>query len=383
MKLRPYNPDRDFEIIKHWISDERTHAMWCANRTEFPLERNSFDELLEDVSSRCGDSPYVAVNESDKPVGFFCYSLNRDTNEGMLKFVMVDPDKRGIGIGKELIRRAVQYAFDVTKAGAVQLMVFTENNRAKKCYESVGFRERHTDPDAFHYLNESWGRCNMVIENKQCTDQSDNPWKEISLDDYENHMSLDSVKQLQTMNAMMKDQFESYPVETAMILGVAGGNGLEHIDPAKYKRVYGVDINEEYLSAVSERYAGLSDILECLCVDLVSDFDRLPQAQLVIANLLIEYIGYPAFQRAISVTEPKYVSCIIQINTDEGKWVSDSPYLHAFDGLDAIHHQMEEDALSAAMNEIGYQRIFLETRELPNGKALVRVDFQINPSLSG
>ena len=44
---------------------------------------------------------------------------------------------------------------------------------------------------------------------------------------------------------MMKDQFESYPVETAMILGVAGGNGLEHIDPAKYKRVYGVDINEE------------------------------------------------------------------------------------------------------------------------------------------
>ena len=27
-----------------------------------------------------------------------------------------------------------------------------------------------------------------------------NPWEEISLDDYENHMSLDSVKQLQTMN---------------------------------------------------------------------------------------------------------------------------------------------------------------------------------------
>ena len=26
-----------------------------------------------------------------------------------------------------------------------------------------------------------------------------NPWEEISLNDYENHMSLDSVKQLQTM----------------------------------------------------------------------------------------------------------------------------------------------------------------------------------------
>ena len=32
-----------------------------------------------------------------------------------------------------------------------------------------------------------------------------NPWNEIKLDDYENHMSLDSVNQLQTMNAMMKE----------------------------------------------------------------------------------------------------------------------------------------------------------------------------------
>ena len=167
IELRAYNPDKDFDTIKYWISDERTHALWCANRTEFPLERSSFDDLLEDVSVRCGDAPYVVTDENDKPIGFFCFSLNNDTNEGMLKFVMVDPDKRGIGLGKEMVCRAVRYAFDVTKADSVQLMVFTENNRAKKCYESVGFRERHTDPDAFRYMDESWGRCNMVIEKDQ------------------------------------------------------------------------------------------------------------------------------------------------------------------------------------------------------------------------
>ncbi len=32
----------------------------------------------------------------------------------------------------------------------------------------------------------------------------ENPWKEISLADYENHMKLDSVMQLQVMNEMMK-----------------------------------------------------------------------------------------------------------------------------------------------------------------------------------
>lgn len=203
-----------------------------------------------------------------------------------------------------------------------------------------------------------------------------NPWEEIRLDDYENHMRLDSVRQLQTMNAIMKMQFEVYPVETAMVLGVAGGNGLEHIRTDKYCIVYGVDVNEAYLHAASERYAELSDVLTLLHLDLVQDSERLPQAELLIANLLIEYIGYEAFRKAVLQSAPEYVSCVIQINMDENSWVSDSPYLHAFDGLDAIHHQVEEKALAAAMGEIGYVEILREAERLPNGKALVRVDFR-------
>lgn len=34
---------------------------------------------------------------------------------------------------------AVLYAFHITMVNAVQLNVFPENIRAKKCYESVGF----------------------------------------------------------------------------------------------------------------------------------------------------------------------------------------------------------------------------------------------------
>ena len=80
-----------------------------------------------------------------------------------------------------------------------------------------------------------------------------NPWKEIDLADYENHMKLDNVMQLQTMNSMMKNQFGDYLVSTAMVLGIAGGNGLEHVSPDKYETVFGVDINEDYLRVVSER----------------------------------------------------------------------------------------------------------------------------------
>ena len=202
-----------------------------------------------------------------------------------------------------------------------------------------------------------------------------NPWEEISLDDYENHMSLDSVRQLQVMNALMKEQFEAYPVHTAMVLGVAGGNGIEHVRPEKYRAVYCVDINEEYLQAVQERYAG-QPAVQCLRADLTEEADRLPDAELVIANLLIEYIGYPAFISVIRKVNPEYVSCVIQINTDEKNWVSDSPYLHAFDGLDRVHHQMEEGALTAAMEGIGYAGILRTAEALPNGKALVRLDYR-------
>ena len=116
--------------------------------------------------------------------------------------------------------------------------------------------------------------------------------------------------------------------------------------------------------------------LECLRIDLTAEPEKLPETQLLIADLLIEYIGYPAFQRAVLQSAPDYVSCVIQINTDAESWVSDSPYLHEFDGLDAVHHQMDAAALTDAMHEIGYADVLTETESLPNGKALVRIDFE-------
>lgn len=203
-----------------------------------------------------------------------------------------------------------------------------------------------------------------------------NPWEEITLETYEKHMSLDSVQQLQALERMMQKQFTDYHTETAMILGIAGGNGLRSVRKEQYRKVYGIDINEHYLRAVRERYPQLSGVLECLRIDLTDDAEKLPQVQLVIADLLIEYIGYAAFQRAVQQAAAEYVSCVIQINTDAAQWVSESPYLHAFDGLDAVHHQMEPSALTAAMRGIGYQNILTESEALPNGKALLRLDYR-------
>ncbi|WP_242848127.1 hypothetical protein [Ruminococcus sp. HUN007] len=116
-----------------------------------------------------------------------------------------------------------------------------------------------------------------------------------------------------------------------------------------------------------------------VCADLSEVNLKLPYADLLVANLLIEYIGYECFQNAVKTVHPKYVSCIIQINKDTS-FVSDSPYLHVFDRLDEIHHQIQEDELAGAMQKIGYISGTTDVYDLPNGKKLVRLDF-INSAL--
>lgn len=69
---------------------------------------------------------------------------------------------------------------------------------------------------------------------------------------------------------------------------------------------------------------------------------------------------------------------MIQINETTKEWVSDSPYIHAFDGLDSVHCQMEEDALTNAMIKNGYKPVKKTADDLPNGKRLVRLDYEKN-----
>ena len=74
------------------------------------------------------------------------------------------------------------------------------------------------------------------------------------------------------------------------------------------------------------------------------------------AKKVQKFPGYECFKKVVAVTKPIYVSCIIQINVDDS-FVSDSPYLHAFDGLGTVHHQMAEQELQNSMNEIDSQRL--------------------------
>lgn len=168
MDIREYDGEKDFDVIKDWITDRRGHALWCADRLSFPLFRDEFDRLLSDEYGRFGNKAYIACS-GGRNVGFFCISHISGNSEAMLKFVMVDPDERGRGIGTEMLKMSVSYAFGVLGADSVRLCVFSANAAARRCYEKAGFAEIHTDLAAFAFGEETWDRCIMQILRKDTT----------------------------------------------------------------------------------------------------------------------------------------------------------------------------------------------------------------------
>jgi RimJ/RimL family protein N-acetyltransferase len=56
-------------------------------------------------------------------------------------FVIVDDAQRGKGYGKQMLRLAAKYAFEIFGAEKITLGVFDNNDSAYGCYKAVGFEE--------------------------------------------------------------------------------------------------------------------------------------------------------------------------------------------------------------------------------------------------
>lgn len=186
-------------------------------------------------------------------------------------------------------------------------------------------------------------------------------------------MGLETVGQLQALSRIMKEQFERFPeASTVAVLGVAGGNGLKHCC-GRFEEVYGIDINEEYLSACQERYGPMLDErLKLLNMDLTKAEVELPPVDLVIADLVIEYLGVKAF--CAKICQTKYVSCVIQRPDAKLDFVSTSPYQQSFQSIGKLHQDVDRRSLVKGLDGQGYELVSEEIIQLPNGKSFHRID---------
>ncbi|MBU3217717.1 methyltransferase type 11 (plasmid) [Clostridium estertheticum] len=205
----------------------------------------------------------------------------------------------------------------------------------------------------------------------------DNPWKEIDLKIYEEHMSSGQVCQLQTLNKITKEQLQDNCHTYVGFVGVCGGNGLENIDIEETKKVYAIDINQKYLNNCKERYMNMGDTLDLICEDLTDKNFQFPYTNLLICNLIIEFIGETEFVAIIDKNKINIdvISCIIQKNNNNS-FVSNSKNNSQLEPILSIHHDINEYRLKEAFSIIKFNCIKHKRYMLPDGKEFIRMDFK-------
>jgi RimJ/RimL family protein N-acetyltransferase len=76
--------------------------------------------------------------------------MRTDPGHSWLGHLLIDPARRGTGLGSRLTNELVRWAFDLGGAGRLSLVVFPENLPAVACYHRCGFQLRGEETQQFN-----------------------------------------------------------------------------------------------------------------------------------------------------------------------------------------------------------------------------------------
>ena len=195
------------------------------------------------------------------------------------------------------------------------------------------------------------------------------PWLNIPLADYEGHMSAPEVGQLRVLSELFAEALGGSCPESVAILGIAGGNGLEHVDPHVTRRVVGFDINPRYLETARQRH-GRRLNLELHCVDLGQPGLKLAPVPWVHAALIFEHAGAGrCLENALDLVAPGgTLSVVLQLPSDSAADVAATPYA-SMQTLAGHFSLIDPEWLGSVLARSGFTLKQQSRRSLPAGKA--------------
>ncbi len=142
IELKRYQ-QKDAAVICSWITDEKSLYQWSADKIGiFPITEHHLNDAYAPMIRSDRFIPLSAFDDNGNLVGHLCirYPNENDDRTVRFGFVIVAPVLRGYGNGKKILQRAMDYAKNILHASKITLGVFTNNDRARYCYEAVGFR---------------------------------------------------------------------------------------------------------------------------------------------------------------------------------------------------------------------------------------------------
>lgn len=202
-----------------------------------------------------------------------------------------------------------------------------------------------------------------------------NPWLHIPLEDYELHMSHHLVGQSTLLNALTKKYLAAIKPEDVIFLGIAGGNGLEHIDNQITKSVFGIDINQDYLDTAYKRYKESILTLQLVNLDITQHSERICKADLIWAALVLEYTGIDKALAFCSNNIRKEGHLVISIQSNNNKQTVSPTGIESVKKAGEIFSIVDPELLTSKTLENGYKLMGKEENILPNGKSIITFHF--------
>lgn len=203
-----------------------------------------------------------------------------------------------------------------------------------------------------------------------------NPWTQIELASYIRHMSGTGVLQFQMLNQIFSEQYRQYLPTRLMVLGITEGNGLEHVQQSVTSDVYGVDVNGAYLDECQKHYGQTVNHLHLSELDLNQDIITGVTVDLILANLVLEYIDLLRFfQQILAVSHPNTVVSVVIQQNNGNHFVSDSQE-RGLNVLESFHHAVSPESFIHTLNQRGYRVLLERQYDLPHNKQFIRVDFK-------
>lgn len=162
--LVPFTED-DFDRLIGWVGSAEEMMRWTADAFAYPLTRERLRRHLRESAASGVRRIYKAVDaESGQVTGHIELGAIDPRNRSLrLARVLVDPARRGRGVGEAMVRAALGVAFGEMGMHRVELGVFDFNAGAIACYERAGFRRDGVRRESLSTPGGYWSEVIMSI----------------------------------------------------------------------------------------------------------------------------------------------------------------------------------------------------------------------------
>ena len=163
IELTPFERS-DFERLVGWMPTADSFMQWTGLVFTFPLSQDQLEKHLSYAEKHPNKRKIWKAVKCDKVVGHIeLDNIYDHDRKASLCRVLVDPDRRGEGLGREMVLQVLRYGFEELNLHRIALGVWDFNTDAIQCYKACGFIREGVQRESRRMGEDWWNNVQMSI----------------------------------------------------------------------------------------------------------------------------------------------------------------------------------------------------------------------------